>query len=139
MKRQAGFTLIELIAVIVILGIISAVAVPRFVDLSDAARDAAIRGVAGGLSSAAVLNHANNIADDAGLSTTTAIVTVAACEDVVDALDGGLPTGFTVTTGTGTPIEGGGVSTEGGSSVCTVVDDNDGTKTATFTAYGVTP
>ncbi len=58
-NSEKGFTLIELIIVIVILGIIAGVAIPKFVGLSDDARRSAGRGVAGAMSSTIAARHAN--------------------------------------------------------------------------------
>lgn len=58
MKKQAGFTLIELVMVIVILGVLSAVALPKFVDLGKDARTAAIKAVEGSMRSANAIVYA---------------------------------------------------------------------------------
>lgn len=57
-RKHQGFTLIELVAVIVILGVLAAVALPRFTDLGTAAKQAALQGIAGTMRSAANLAKA---------------------------------------------------------------------------------
>lgn len=52
MKKQGGFTLIELVVVIVILGILAVTAAPRFLNLQDDARDATLKGLQGAIQGA---------------------------------------------------------------------------------------
>ena len=117
-NKQQGFTIIELVVVILLLGILTATALPRFMDVTDEAHDAVVDGVLGGLNTATGLFRAQyfgkgqpaagQVVPEFGLGTlvtntsgypvgtnvgTATLVTTADCVDVFNGLlQSGRPT-----------------------------------------------
>jgi MSHA pilin protein MshA len=135
-----GFTLIELIMVIVILGILSAVAVPKFVDLRTEAYQGTVKGYAGALSSAAGINYAGCSALS-NAETANKCVKVAKCSDVTNLIN---PT-LTLATANATAVVDSynltvdtAVTTNGSTVTCTLQYGvtSSSTVQATYTAIG---
>ena len=110
--KQQGFTLVELVVVLVVLGILAAVAIPRYVSYTTEARTAALNGLSGALRSSVALVQSRYVATGQTASPvtladgSTVIVTTGANGGIPTVAAGGIEaavnqTGFTFTPATG--------------------------------------
>lgn len=121
MNKQSGFTLIELVMVIVILGVLAVTALPKFIDLKGDAQKAALDGVAGSLGAAASMNYAAKKAGNA------AAVAITNCTGVMALLTASPGSNYSITSLA--------IAADATAS-CTVKDSNNSALSSTFSATG---
>jgi prepilin-type N-terminal cleavage/methylation domain-containing protein len=116
----AGFSLFELVLVIVLLGIVVVIAVPRYIDLTSTSRQTSVNNVAAALAAASAENYAKRSANTAQGSA------VNNCTAIGSLLPQGLPANYAITSQ---------AITAGNTVTCTVTGPNS--TSATFSGIGI--
>lgn len=117
-KHQQGFTLIELVVVIVLLGIVGAVATAKFQNLAGEAREATGDAIAAEIQSGSAINYASSAVDPTKASITW-----------VDVNDGGVCATLAASLLQSGALPGGGWTVAGGPITCAAAGDADSTCT----------
>ncbi len=111
MRNERGFTLIELILVIVVLAIMAAIAIPKFIDIRGDAKKSAVQGALGGVRSAIANYKGTQIAKSAAPG--TEIPTLALLIDGTTVMDGSIPDNPYSTQAVKNDVEAAGVAAKG--------------------------
>jgi prepilin-type N-terminal cleavage/methylation domain-containing protein len=119
-RLYTGFTLIELILVIVIIAILARIAIPRFINQSTTAQQNSTTSLAAALATMSSSNYAQRTANSSSGSS------VSNCTNVGPLLQGGLPSGYTITSS----------AISAGASVSCTLNGPSGTS-ATFVGLGI--
>ncbi len=134
MKKQAGFTLIELVIVIIILGILAVTAAPKFLNLQDDANQAAALGVAAAVKSGAQLVYSRSVLDGTEKAPSSAVSagtgTVTTKHGYLTANKAGI--GASVTVDGGWAVDDNGVFKSSQANSCQVIYKEASTVGATF-------
>lgn len=136
MFRFKGFTLVELVAVITVLAVLAAFALPKLIDFSSSAKRVAAEELAASLSTASSSNLATFILrEEYPAAISLSAFPMNACRNARFLLATGLPTGYRIeATGSGD-----GTVSHMATVQCDVVDESDTAIRASFTLHGINP
>jgi len=130
-NEQSGFTLVELVIAVALVGVLSIVAIPKITGVSDDARQASVNGVAFSLAEASKRNYMIRGADNANG------FPVLMCDDPVEGLEGNtLPAGFALVDGSESAAVT--LAIIGATlTLCEIETTTTPKKTATYITYGI--
>jgi prepilin-type N-terminal cleavage/methylation domain-containing protein len=126
-REERGFTLIELLVVVAIIGILAAVAFPKFVDASNEAKIGVVKASAGAVASASATNYALRVANPSSSATIAVVDCTAASWSTITQLPTGVTVGDPTSAHTADKLPGAATTASGSLYWCGVTDGTNTT------------